>query len=496
MAARFVLILAALAVGAGCGRPEHPRDPGTIAITGVTVIDPSTARVPAADQTIIISNGLIRAIGPASTTAIPAGARRVAAPGRFAIPGLWDAHVHFMNTGVTALPLFIANGVTSVREMGGYIDSTRKWQSRMRAGTLVGPRIVTPGPMLESPQYLARVVERSNAGDPRLARRILPYRIGVGDSSDARIAIDSLVKLRVDFVKIRNSGSPAAFLATLREARRAGLSVASHQISGVPIPTALDAGLTDLEHAILPALSRLPEPARDSLYRAFLRNGAWYAPTLSVSRTLMLSGDSAARAIFSSEALRLDPRRQYASAWLLEWWRIQVNERVADTSSGRAAAFEEAYRSSARDVQRMHELGVRILAATDAGSVLVYPGFDLHEELRLMVEDAKLSPRAALWSATAGPAQFARLQDRLGTLAPGMIADVVLLDADPLVDISNTRRIFAVIQAGRVFSRADLDELLFGVRAAVAPRDAARGSRTTGRSQSPPSTSSPSPPSP
>jgi imidazolonepropionase-like amidohydrolase len=183
----------------------------------------------------------------------------------------------------------------------------------------------------------------------------------------------------------------------------------------------------------------------------------------------MLSGDSAARAIFSADAMRLDERRAYASPWLLEWWRIQVDERMGDTASTRAATLEEAYRSSASDVHRMRELGVRILAGTDAGSVLVYPGFGLHEELRLLVEDAKLTPREALWSATVGPARFAKLDDRLGTISPGRIADIVLLDADPLTDIRNTRRIFAVIQGGRLLSRGDLDAMLGEIRASVAP---------------------------
>ena len=102
--------------------------------------------------------------------------------------------------------------------------------------------------------------------------------------------------------------------------------------------------------------------------------------------------------------------------------------------------------------------------------MLVYPGFGLHEELRRLVEDARLSPRDALWSATVGPARFARLDDRLGTLSAGRIADIVLLDADPLSDIRNTRRIFAVVQAGRLFSRAELDELLRQVRVTVGSR--------------------------
>jgi imidazolonepropionase-like amidohydrolase len=467
---RSVVLIAVLVLLDACASTRTTLGGNAMAIMGVSLVDPSSSSSAVADQTILVSDGVIRAVGPSSAVVIPAGARRIDARGKYAIPGLWDAHVHFMNTGVTALPLFVALGVTSVREMGGYIDSTRAWQARMRAGTLIGPRILTSGPILESPSYLQRVVERSARGDPQLAVRILPYRIRVGDSIEARRAIDSLVKLGVDFVKIRTSGNPEAFYATLRAARRAGLPVAGHQPNAVSLRSALDSGQTDLEHAILPPLSRLSAARRDSVYRTFAANGAWYTPTLAVSRMVMLSGDSAARAIFSADAIRLDERRSYVSAWLLGWWRMQVDERATDTVSSRAATMEEAYRSSTSDVRRMRELGVNILAGTDAGSVLVYPGFALHEELRLLVDDAKLSPREALWSATAGPARFARLDERLGTIAPGKIADIVLLDADPLTDIRNTRRIFAVIQGGRLFSRADLDALLRQVRADVAGR--------------------------
>lgn len=459
------LVVLVVLEGCASARTVSPRE--TIAIVGVTVVDPSSTKPSATNQTLLIADGVIRAVGPSSAITIPAGARRVDAHGKYAIPGLWDAHVHFMNTGVTALPLLVAHGVTSVREMGGYIDSTRAWQTKMKSGSLVGPRIVTSGPILESPLYLQRVVERSTR-DPRLALRVLPYRIGVADSISAKRAIDSLVRLRVDLVKIRTSSTPEAFYAILREARRAGLKVAAHQPGVVTIRAALDSGQTDLEHVILPPLSRLSSATRDSVYRKFIDNGAWYTPTLTVSRMVMLSGDSAKRAIFSDLAVRLDERRQYASPWLLEWWRMQVDERATDTSSTRAAEGDEAYASSISDVHRMLELGVNILAGTDAGSVLVYPGFALHEELRLLVEDAKLSPRQALWSATIGPARFARLDERVGTLAAGKIADIVLLDADPLANIRNTLRIFAVVNAGRLFSRAELDTLLGEVRSAVA----------------------------
>lgn len=438
----------------------------SVAIRGVTVIDPTSDAMPVGDQTIVVVNGVIRAVGPTAGTAVPAGVPVVEARGKFAIPGLWDMHVHFMNTGVSALPLLLAHGVTSVREMGGYIDSTRAWQARMAAGTLAGPRILTPGPLLESPAYLARVRERDAGLGGRLAPRILPYRLGVGNAADARRVIDSLVKLRVDFVKIRTMQSAEAYFAILREARRAGLKVAGHQPSVVRLAVGADSGQVDIEHALVPPTSGLDAAIRDSLYRRLARNGTWYTPTLVVSRAVTLSGDSAQRLIFGPDAPRVDPRLAYASPWLLGWWRMQVDERIADDPSvERAALIREAYVSSVADVRPMHTAGVRILAGTDAGSVLVYPGFSLHEELRRLVEEAGLTPRQALWGATAGPAQFFGLESTLGMIAPGRAADIVLLDANPIADIRSTERIFAVVQGGRVFDRAGLDALLAAARA-------------------------------
>ena len=260
----------------------------------------------------------------------------------------------------------------------------------MTAGTLAGPRILTPGPILESARYLQGVRQRSER-DPRLATRILPYRIGVGDSIDARKAIDSLVKLHVDFVKIRTTESPAAYFAILREARRAGLVVAGHQPSVASVVTAVDSGQRDIEHAIGPPLSRLSAEARDSIYLEFAKRGTWYTPTLVVSNAVTLTPDSAMRAIFSDEAARTDERRAYAAPWLLEWWRMQVEEALRDTSNARVLGAREMYASNLGDVRRMHELGVLVLAGTDAGSVLVYP--DSRGELDAMLAGVRRDVR-------------------------------------------------------------------------------------------------------
>jgi imidazolonepropionase-like amidohydrolase len=145
----------------------------TTALVGVTVVDPGARLATTPDQTVIVAGGVIQSIGPSASATIPRGARRVDLRGKFVIPGLWDAHVHFMNATAAALPVYLALGVTSVREMGGFLDSTRSWQARMRAGTLAGPRILTPGPILEAPRYLQSVRDRS-VRDPRIGERVLP----------------------------------------------------------------------------------------------------------------------------------------------------------------------------------------------------------------------------------------------------------------------------------------------------------------------------------
>lgn len=459
--------VAVAALVAGCGAqtpvPPVPPVPGALLVlTGVTVIDPTPGAPSRPNQTILIIDGRIVSVGPPESVHSSAGAPVVNARGKFAIPGLWDMHVHFMNTGPSALPLLLAHGVTSVREMGGFIDSTRAWQARMVAGTLHGPRIKTPGPILESPRYLDGVRSRDAASGGLLAPRVLPYRLGVADSATADRAIDSLVRLGVDFVKIRTTASLGAYLGILAAARRAGLPVAGHPPSVLGLAEAVEAGQKHIEHGLNPPLSGLSPERRGELYARLAAAGAWYTPTLVVSRAVQVSGDSGLRVLFGRGAERATPEQRYASQWLLGWWRMQLEERSRDTSSAQAEAIRRAYASSLEDVSRMRDAGVTLLAGTDAGSVLVYPGFGLHEELRLLVEAARLSPRDALAAATINPARYFGMERELGTIAPGKVADLVLLDADPLENIRNTTRIFAVVQRGRLIDRASLDALLAG----------------------------------
>jgi imidazolonepropionase-like amidohydrolase len=460
----FLAVLAPAALSAqGLTPAVPPPARGPVAITGVTVIDVASGRrLPA--QTVVVRGTRLAAVGPAARVRVPSGARVVDGRGKFLIPGLWDMHVHFMNTGVTALPLLVANGVTGVREMGGYLDSTRAWRARMAAGELVGPRIRSAGPVLESPRYIARVRERDRLAGGSLAPLLLPYRVALTDSAGAERAVDSLARLGVDFIKFRNTDTRGAYYGMLAAAKRRGLTVAGHPPPpGVAsLAEASDAGQRSVEHLVLPPLDDRPAAERAALYARFARNGTWYTPTLSVSVLAQGLADSAVRAALDDTlAGAAASRRRYAAPSHVRWGRVQRDERAPDTTTPRRnAILRRAYASGLADVRGMRRAGVRLLAGTDAGAVGVYPGFSLHEELALLVRDAGLTPREALWSATAGPARYFGLEREMGAIAAGMAADLVLLDRDPLADIGNTTSIRAVVADGRLLDRAALDALL------------------------------------
>jgi imidazolonepropionase-like amidohydrolase len=431
-----------------------------LAITHVTIVDVSGGRS-RHDMTVVIIGDRIVTVGSSPRIRVARGSRVVDGTGRYLIPGLWDMHVHFMNTGESALPLLVANGVTSVREMGGRIDETRGWQAKMAAGTLVGPRIRTAGLLLESPEYVARVRERDRRLGGRLAPLVLPYRIAVGDSAQARRAVDSIYKLRADFVKIRTVASRDVYFAILAAARRRGLTVAGHAPTVVTLREASDSGQRSFEHSIVEQVVRIPPPEQRALFARLAANGTWYVPTLVVL-SAPRTADTAVVALLEDSLARRDPRRRYMAPSLVDWWHIQVEERMQDTAASRrfAAAWRTTYNRTLEIVRGMRAMGVPILVGTDAGSVMVFPGFSVHDEMALLVEDAHLTPREALWGATVGPARYFDMERELGTVEVGKVADLVLLDADPLENIRNTTKIRAVVLRGQLIDAGRRRRLL------------------------------------
>ena len=434
-----------------------PAPPPALVLTNVTVVDVRTGGL-RPGMTVTIRGGRIASIAAKGPGPDPVG-QRIDGSGKFLIPGLWDMHVHlafgdwFPGAREIVLPLFVANGVTGVRDMGSDLAPVVEWRRAIGAGTLIGPRIVTSGPMLDGPK-------------PRF-----PSSVAIATPADGRRAVRDLQKQGVDFIKLQSLIPREAVLAIADEAKKRGMVVAGHVPDAVRASEVSAAGQKSFEHLIGIFEGSSPDeaafltgpkgigrflasydPARAAaLFGLLAKNRTWQCPTLVWERggTLMDERD-----------LAHDPLRKYApKAWTDHAWRRFTDEIVAgyidDLATRKRFVAQEL-----EVVGGLHRAGVPFLAGTDTPpGVFVFPGFSLHDELELFVQ-AGFTPREALETATLNPAIYLGLDRELGTVDVGKVADLVLLDANPLERIGNTRAIAAVITRGRYLARIDLDRLL------------------------------------
>lgn len=430
----------------------------TWVFTDVTAINPRRGKSEP-HINVVVQNTKITAVQPVSAS-LPRGARRINGRGKFLIPGLWDAHVHLTKTGTLSLPLFVANGVTGVRDMGSDYQEVSAWRAAIQEGTIVGPRIFTSGQILESSANIARM-KREGTVEP-----VDRIRIGVANPDEGRAAVARLAAQGVDHIKMRTTPDLETFRAVADEAMRRNLPFAAHP-SGTP-QNMISAGLRSVEHFLaFPPLDALSQAQRRALFEEMARSGMFYSNTMVNVDTLLLSYEEAKRRVEDASG-KLDPRRKYVCGYLVEDWREQVEE-------SKGAPYEIIKRQLPglyRDFREMREAGVQFLAGTDVGVLLLYPGFSMHDELEKLVQDAGFSPMEALRVATAGPAAYFHREMDFGSLEPGQAADLVLLDADPLANTRNTRRIAGVMLNGRWLNRSALDNLLREVE-----RDAQSGCR-------------------
>ena len=436
--ARSTVLASALAL-TSCGRPAAkpaaaPPEPW-LAITHVIVVDVAAGRL-VPGQNVVVRGGRILAVGDTARVAVPAGATVVDGRGRFLIPGLWDMHVHALfdaEVARTFLPRFVAAGVTGVRDMGGTVEVMRAARFAVLAGTLVGPRIVAAGRILDGPQ----------PADP-------PVSIAVGTPDQARAAVDSLANSGADFIKVYTLLPRQAYFAALREAARLHLPVVGHVPADVTTLEAADSGQRSIEHLRdeVEPLCKAVDAACGRLLDSLRAHRVWLVPTLVVLR---------AKAILDDSSLIRDSRLGTMPQLVRDAW-----EGIRSRNQARPPAYWREKR--ARFFGELALTGaawkdsVSLLAGTDAGALYTYPGSSLHDELAQLVR-AGLTPAAALRAATLGPAEFFGATDTLGTVAARKVADLVLLDADPLADIRNTRSIRAVVLRGRLFARDALDAL-------------------------------------
>lgn len=427
-----------------------------VVIRNVTVI-PMTGGGSSAGQTVIVRDGRIAEIGAAATLRVPAGATLVDGTGKFLIPGLFEMHAHTSKTRASALGLYVAHGVTTIRDMGSEHAEVLRWRSEIRSGARVGPRMLIAGPYLES----LRNIERMRRDPPE--SRLEPFeraRIPIGSPDDARRIIDSLAALELDFFKVRTIQDRETYLALAAAAHAHGKRLVGHVVTASPA-LFLEARQDGVEHGFPIGLDSLPREARLAFWRELAARDVGVVPTLVTVTQSAFRPLEYFQALLTDTTARVHPLRPYLSAFMLLDWR----EQVAEVTPLRRQLLERAWPVWLKHVREMREAGVRIMAGSDVAVLNVFPGEALHEELRLFVDSIGMSPMEALASATRKPAEWLGLADSVGTIAAGKLADLVLLDADPLADISNTRRITAVVLRGRLFRRGGLDTLLATVAA-------------------------------
>ena len=419
----------------------------TVIITDVTVINPR-ARSVQSHRNVIVDGGRIRSIS-AAASATPRGARVIDGKERFLIPGLWDAHVHLTKIGVLSLPLFVANGVTGVRDMGSDFSEVAQWRAQIDVGKLIGPRIKTSGQILESRANVERM-KREGTVEP-----VDRIRLGVGNPDEARAAVKQFAAQGVDHIKMRSTPDVETFRAVADEAKRHHLPFAAHAVA---LPEELlRTGLDSVEHFLAyPPLEGLTELQRRALFRRMAQAGMYLSNTMVNIDGLVSVSYAEGKRIVEDTAGKLDPRRRYLCGYLMQDWREQVEEGKDAPYDGFRKELPNLY----RDFRQMHEEGVQFLAGTDSGVLFMYPGFSLHDELEKLVQALGFTAMEALRIATDGVAMFYGETQSFGGVEPGQAADLVLLDADPLADIRNTRRIAGVLVRDRWFDRTELDLIL------------------------------------
>ncbi len=454
---------ALLAVGCASTAPAPAPAPASLAtaafvIRDVTLID-GTGADARPGMSLLISGDRIVDVGPTAAVGRPAGARVIEAAGRYAIPGLWDMHVHLSKAKAEALPVLVANGITAVRDMGGDLDELLAWRQRIVAGTLVGPRMKLADPMFEAPATVERL------RGLQTHERWTVTRVPVPDSAAAAVLVDSVASLGIDFIKIREAVSPTVYAAVVRAAHDRGLAVAGHA------PFALDPiegaalSVASFEHASYPYPLDTAAAARGRIIDAFRRHHVVMVPTLMSWQVSLMDVDSV-RALIDDSTGQRDPRRRLISTNLADEWRFDVagDKRKSDAS---LRGWQGFYDRMTADLRVLHEAGVPMVPGSDLAGPAIFPGYALHDELENMVRQVGLTPMQALVSATRGPAEFLGVQDELGTVERGKLADIVLLSADPLADITNTRRIVGVVARGRYFDEQELATMLGGLSAAT-----------------------------
>ncbi len=417
------------------------------------------------NQDIFITNGRITAILEKGTKTNFKTAKVLNAKGKFVLPGFWDNHIHLrggdslIKNNKNFLNLFIANGITTVRDAGGDLTlSVMAWKKEIEEGNLIGPTLFTAGPKIDGPNA-------TWAGS-----------LVVESDKDINIALDSLEKLNVDFVKLYDSRiSGDNYLKTLKEAQNRDLITSGHMPFTVTLDETMDVGIDAIEHlyyimkgcasnekniteklkqkelGFWQAMPALLENYSDSTaLRTFKRlkeKNVFVVPTLHIGKTL---------SYLDEVDHRNDIYLNYMGSGIIKTYQGRI-DRALNASAKVRNDRKQLDIFFGKLTKSLNDAGVSLLAGSDSGAFnsYIYPGISLHKELELMVENG-LSPIEALRTSAYNGAKFLRQENNYGSLHVGKVADLVLLEDNPLEDITNTQNIFAVYKGATLFTKSEL----------------------------------------
>ena len=420
------------------------------AITDVTVIDVENG-VAVPGQTIIVLDDRIEEIGTQETVDVPKNAEIINGHGLYLMPGLVDAHVHYLEAPIFGR-LMIANGVLLVRDMGMPNEYILPLRDELNQGKTLGPEMVASGAMLD--------------GVPPVIPTI---SMGLTTPEQGRTAVQAQVKAGVDTIKVYSNLDQAVFLSITDEARKLGVKVVGHVPDSIYIEDAAAAGLSSIEHWFglekviakllgepvtltytgmgsgfdyLLRLDEVDPQALQDFYQRLQASGVTVDPTVVTFKNWP-----------NVNALELQnlPHGEYISQNLFSMWKSQW--------AGQTEFPDLFWQNWAKMVKDMNKAGVPLMVGTDLMCPGIIPGYSVHEEMGIW-QEAGIPAADILRSATIVPVRFMGLGDRLGSISVGKVASMVLVRANPLEDIGNAQQIESVFLRGQYLSREDLDRLL------------------------------------
>jgi len=470
----FQLLVILLFISCKTNRIDLPQTKGYI-ISNVTVVDAvNPVRGP---LDVWIVDDKIKQIDQS----IQNNAMRVDGTGKYLIPGLWDFHVHLTferDLEDRIFDLFLMNGITSVRDTGGKMHLVKPMKELAASDPDRYPRVKIAGPLLDG---LPRVYDGSSPGRPDISQ-------GLSSVDDVNQKVDELVAQGVDLLKAYEMLSPEQYRALLARAKMHGLKVTGHIPLSMTADQAASEGLASIEHMRnlemsmsdnkkiylmerqgllkskkdtsgyalrsymhrtyrVPSVKSISQENKKSVLESLRVNNTWQVPTLALvlSGRLKVFGDLEWRKTFD-----------YLPEEMESNWIAYAEQIMSNTSGSPDPAYMDWAASMIREFQD-NDIGV--VAGTDCPIFFLTPGFSLHRELETLVDHGKLTNQEALYAATVRPAAYFNLQDQLGTVQQDRIADLIILNANPLDDISHTSLIHGVIKNGVLYDDQELQEM-------------------------------------